>query len=514
LQSVRPIVEAPDNRAMTSRHSPASTPSLATASSAATSTPTSVSAPASSPVISSVTSGFAPLGLAEGVLANLQQLGYHSMTPIQAASLPVALAGHDLIAQAATGSGKTAAFALPLLSKLNPRWFAVQALVLCPTRELADQVTVEIRRLARAAENIKVVTLCGGIALRGQRATLEHGAHIVVGTPGRIIDHLERGYLTLEGLNTLVLDEADRMLDMGFFDDIAKVLKQTPGTQQTLLFSATYPDGIDKLARQFMRDPQRVTVAATPAANTIEQRFYEVERSNRLPTVVQLLNHFRPVSTIAFCNTKQQCKDLLTLLQAQGIQALALYGELEQRERDQVLAQFANRSCSVLVATDVASRGLDIDQLEAVINVDITPDPQVHVHRIGRTGRAGAPGLALSLASMNDMGAVGKIEQYQNAASVWHALDTLKPTGSTALTPPMACLQILGGRKEKIRPGDVLGALTSEEGGPAFVREQIGKIQVTEFCTFVAVARAVAQAACAKLQVARVKGKAVKVRIL
>ncbi len=457
---------------------------------------------------------FSSLPLSPAALANLQQLGYAEMTPIQAASLPVALAGHDLIAQAQTGSGKTAAFALALLAKLNPRWFAVQAMVLCPTRELADQVTVEIRRLARAEENIKVVTLCGGIALRGQRASLENGAHVVVGTPGRIMDHLERGYLTLEGLNTLVLDEADRMLDMGFFDDIAKVAKQCPANRQTLLFSATYPEGIEKLAKQFMREPQRVEVAAPKTESLIEQRFYEIARPTRLQTVGQLLRHFRPVSTLAFCNTKQQCKDLVTLLQTEGFQALALYGELEQRERDQVLAQFANRSCSVLVATDVASRGLDINQLEAVINVDITPDPEVHVHRIGRTGRAGASGLALSLAAMNDMGAVGKIEQYQNKPSIWHKLEELTPTGTGPLLPPMVTLQILGGRKEKIRPGDVLGALTNDEGGPAYTREQIGKIQVTEFCTFVAVTRDVADAACAKLNAGKVKGKSVRVRVM
>jgi ATP-dependent RNA helicase DbpA len=354
---------------------------------------------------------FSTLPLNPGTLANLQQLGYLEMTPIQGASMPIALAGKDLIAQAQTGSGKTAAFALTLLTNLNPRRFAVQALVLCPTRELADQVTTEIRRLARAEENIKVVTLCGGIALRGQRASLEHGAHIVVGTPGRVMDHLERGYLALDALNTLVLDEADRMLDMGFFDDIATVTQQCPAARQTLLFSATYPEGIEKLAKQFMREPMQIKVEAKQTENLIEQRFYEVTRANRLEAVALLLNHFRPVSTLAFCNTKQQCKDLVVYLQEQGFSALALYGELEQRERDQVLAQFANRSCSVLVATDVASRGLDISQLEAVINVDITPDPEVHVHRIGRTGRAGESGLALSLASMHEMGFVGKIEQ-------------------------------------------------------------------------------------------------------
>ena len=460
------------------------------------------------------TNAFATLALAPATLANLEQLGYLEMTPIQAASLPVALAGTDLIAQAKTGSGKTAAFALALLAKLNPRWFSVQAMVMCPTRELADQVTVEIRRLARAQDNIKVVTLCGGIALRGQRASLENGAHIVVGTPGRIMDHLERGYLVLDGLNTLVLDEADRMLDMGFFDDIAKVVKQTPNERQTLLFSATYPEGIEKLARQFMRTPQQIKIEAPQAQSQIEQRFYEVTRANRLETVGKLLMHFRPVSTLAFCNTKQQCKDLVDLLQQQGFNALALYGELEQRERDQVLAQFSNRSCSVLVATDVASRGLDINQLEAVINVDITPDPEVHVHRVGRTGRAGAYGLALSLASMNDMGAVGKIEQYQHFSSTWFGLETLTPDSTDPLLAPMVSLQILGGRKEKIRPGDVLGALTNDEGGPAYTREQIGKIQVTEFCTFVAVDRKIASAACAKLNAGRIKGKSVKVRMM
>ena len=454
---------------------------------------------------------FANLALSPATLANLERLGYHQMTPIQAASLPPALAGRDLIAQAQTGSGKTAAFALAALVRLNPRRFAVQTLVLCPTRELADQVAVEVRRLARAEENIKVVTLCGGVALRGQRASLEHGAHLVVGTPGRIMDHLARGYLNLEALNTLVLDEADRMLDMGFFEDMATVIKQCPTDRQTLLFSATYPEGIGKLAAQFMRDPLQITVQAPPAERLIEERHYEVTRDKRLDTVARLLNHFRPVSTLAFCNTRQQCKDLVGALQGQGFSALALYGELEQRERDQVLAQFANRSCSVLVATDVASRGLDINQLEAVINVDITPDPEVHVHRIGRTGRAGESGLALSLASLHEMGFVGRIEQYQHRESVWHPLSSLTPSGKGPLQPPMVTLQILGGRKEKIRPGDVLGALTADAG---YAREQIGKINVTEFTTFVAVQRDIALEAMHKLNAGKIKGKGVKVRLL
>ena len=455
--------------------------------------------------------GFDTLALGAAQLANLQQLGYQTMTPIQAASLPLALRGQDLIAQASTGSGKTAAFGLALLARLNPRRFAVQALVLCPTRELADQVATEIRRLARAEENIKVVTLCGGVPLRGQMLSLEHGAHIVVGTPGRVMDHLERGHLTLEALNTLVLDEADRMLDMGFFDDIATVARQCPKERQTLLFSATYPEGIAKLSAQFMKNPQQVTVQAQHSATKIAQRWYEVKDSERLHAVSLLLGHFRPESSIAFCNTKQQCRDLVAVLQAQGYSALALFGELEQRERDQVLVRFANRSCSVLVATDVAARGLDIADLAAVINVDVTPDPEVHIHRIGRTGRGDAEGLALNLVSMDEMGSVGKIEQLQGRESCWSPLAELTPTGSGPLLPPMATLQIIGGRKEKIRAGDVLGALTGEMG---FTRAQIGKINVNDFSTYVAVDRAIAAQAVQRLNSGRVKGKSVKARLV
>ena len=457
------------------------------------------------------TLGFDALPLRAATHSNLTQLGYTQMTPIQAASLHITLAGRDVIAQASTGSGKTAAFALPLVEKLDPAMQDAQALVLCPTRELAEQVTQEIRRLARAVGNVKVVTLCGGVALRGQTQSLEHGAHVVVGTPGRILDHLERGSLQLQAVKTLVLDEADRMLDMGFFDDIAKLVRQCPKDRQTLLFSATYPDGIAKLASQFMREPQTVKVQAQHDASKIRQIFYQVNESERLHAVSLILNHFRPVSTLAFCNTKQQCKDLINVLQAQGFSALALYGELEQRERDQVLVQFANRSCSVLVATDVAARGLDVHNLEAVINVDVTPDSEIHIHRIGRTGRGDAEGLALTLASMDEMGNVGKIEQLQGHESVWAPLASLTPASGGKLQPPMATLQIAGGRKEKIRAGDVLGALTGDAG---FTKEQVGKISVNEFSTYVAVERGIAHEALRRLNAGRVKGKSVKVRLL
>ena len=454
---------------------------------------------------------FATLPLPPATLENLQRLGYDAMTPIQAASLPLALAGHDLIAQAKTGSGKTAAFALALLANLNPRRFAVQSLVLCPTRELADQVTQELRRLARAEDHIKILTLCGGATMRPQLASLEHGAHIVVGTPGRILDHLERGSLKLDALNTLVLDEADRMLDMGFHDDIATVAKQCPKQRQTLLFSATYPEGIAKLAAAFMREPKEVKLAESHAKTKIRQRFFEVTEEERLHAVSLLLDHHRPVSTLAFCNTKQQCRDLVEVMRAQGFSALELHGDLDQRDRDQVLVRFANRSCSVLVATDIAARGLDIAQLEAVINVDITPDPATHTHRIGRTGRVDAEGWAFSLASADEMGAVGRIEQALGFTSEWAPLSSLTPGAGGPLRPPMQTLQILGGRKEKIRPGDVLGALTKDLG---FAAAQVGKINVNEFSTYVAVDREIAAQVQRKLSAGKVKGKTVKVRLL
>ena len=454
---------------------------------------------------------FSSLSLPPAVLENLQRLGYERMTPIQAAALPLALAGKDLIAQAKTGSGKTAAFALPLLANLNPRRFAVQALVLCPTRELAEQVTQELRRLARAEDNIKILTLCGGATMRPQIASLAHGAHIVVGTPGRILDHLSRETLLLDALNTLVLDEADRMLDMGFAEDIATVIQHCPKQRQTLLFSATYPEGVVKLATRFMRDPQQVKLTERHATTKIRQVFFEVKESERLHAVGLLLDHYRPVSTLAFCNTKQQCRDLVAVLQAQGVVALELHGDLDQRERDQVLVQFANRSCSVLVATDVAARGLDIAHLEAVINVDITPEIEVHTHRVGRTGRADEAGWAFSLASLDEMGRVGRIDEMQGIASVWQPLAELTPATTEPLRPPMATLQILGGRKEKIRAGDVLGALTKDMG---FEATQIGKINVNEFSTYVAVERAIADEAARRLNAGKVKGRAVKVRRL
>ncbi|WP_233100431.1 ATP-dependent RNA helicase DbpA [Pseudomonas putida] len=445
------------------------------------------------------------------MLANLDALGYASMTPIQAQSLPVILRGQDLIAQAKTGSGKTAAFGIGLLNPINPRYFGCQALVLCPTRELADQVAKELRRLARAEDNIKILTLCGGVSLGPQIASLEHGAHIIVGTPGRIQQHLDKGTLVLDGLNTLVLDEADRMLDMGFFDAIASIIGKTPSRRQTLLFSATYPAGIEQLAADFMRKPQQVKVESLHTDNQIEQRFIEIDPQQRLEAVTRVLGHYRPQSCVAFCFTKQQCEDVVAHLTAKGIVAQALHGDLEQRDRDQVLTMFANRSSSVLVATDVAARGLDIDGLDMVINVELARDAEIHVHRVGRTGRAGEKGIAVSLVAPAEGHRAQAIEALQKSPLRWDQLDSLKNKGGELLLPVMTTLCIAAGRKDKLRPGDILGALTGDAGIPG---KQVGKIAIFDFQAFVAVERALAKQAMQRLNSGKIKGRALKVRIL
>ncbi|MBK3749955.1 ATP-dependent RNA helicase DbpA [Stutzerimonas balearica] len=456
-------------------------------------------------------SSFSSLPLRAATQANLDALGYRQMTPIQAQSLPPMLQGKDVIAQAKTGSGKTAAFGIALLEPLNPRYFGCQALVLCPTRELADQVAKELRRLARAAGNIKILTLCGGVPIGPQIGSLEHGAHVIVGTPGRVQEHLRKATLRLDGLNTLVLDEADRMLDMGFHDAIAEIVAQTPERRQTLLFSATYPEGVEQLAARFLREPLRVEVQALHDDSQIEQRFYEIAPEQRMEAVMRLLECFRPQSCVAFCFTRQQCQELVDYLEARGIYAQPLHGDMEQRERDQVLAMFANRSLSVLVATDVAARGLDIDALDLVINVELARDPEVHVHRIGRTGRAGRKGMAASLVAPAEAHRAQAIEHLQQAPLVWHPLSSLKPRSEEPLRPPMSTLCIAAGRKEKLRPGDVLGALTGDAG---IAGDKVGKIAVFDYQTFVAIERSAADKALRRLSEGRIKGRSLKVRIL
>ena len=451
---------------------------------------------------------FSTLPLIAPLQRALTEIDYATMTPVQASSLPGILAGRDVIAQAATGSGKTAAFALGLLSALDTAAVKLQGLVLCPTRELADQVSREVRRIARFIPNVKVLTLCGGIPLRPHLASLAHEPHIVVGTPGRLLELIERDALPLHALKVLVLDEADRMLDMGFAEDIASIIERTPKQRQTLLFSATLPDDVRQVSRQFQRDPLDVTVASAEDEPAIEQVFIEVAAEEKIDALAAVLLHDRPDSAVVFCNTRQEVRAVAGELAARNFSVLSLHGELDQREREEMLVRFANRSCTVLVASDVAARGLDIADLAMVINFDMAPDPDVHTHRIGRTGRAGRRGMAVNLCSPREATRVNAIASRFDGPLQWRKLSTGAHTRKP-LVAPFVTLAVDAGRKDKLRPGDLLGALTGDAGLPATA---IGKIDVFPTRTYVAVAHGLHDQALRRLRAGKIKGRTFRVR--
>lgn len=461
------------------------------------------------------TSAFSSLNLHKDLLKNLTSLGYQKMTPVQAQSLPEMLKGKDVIAQAKTGSGKTAAFGLALLEKLQVKRFRVQSMVLCPTRELADQVATEIRKLARAVHNIKVLTLCGGTPFGPQIGSLEHGAHIIVGTPGRIEEHVIKGTLKLDDLNLLILDEADRMLEMGFEAALDNIIERTPLERQTLLFSATFPAQIQKISESIMTDPTVIKVTDTEDTPKISQQFYAVESEEERFEALRLILLANPVeSTVVFCNTKKETQAVYQNLQQDGFSVLALHGDLEQRDRDQTLLRFANKSVAILVATDVAARGLDIDSLGLVVNYHIAHDSEVHIHRIGRTGRAGAEGKAVSLFSDKERYKVGLIEDSLEQVitpALLPSADVLKNDRPQA---SMSTIQIDGGKKQKVRPGDILGALTAKGSGAEISGKDVGKINVQDIKAYVAVNKKVLKIALKKLSTGKMKGRTYKVRHL
>ncbi|MDD5276916.1 MAG: ATP-dependent RNA helicase DbpA [Methylovulum sp.] len=452
---------------------------------------------------------FSSLPLTPALLDNIKSLGYTHLTPIQAETLPHILEGRDVIAQAKTGSGKTAAFGIGLLSLLDLSHFSVQALVICPTRELADQVTKELRRLARSTQNCKVLSLCGGVPFGPQLGSLEHGVHIVVGTPGRLQEHLRKRSLHLDKLKVLVLDEADRMLDMGFEDVIRDVLSYAPRDKQTLLFSATYSDPIREMSRAFQNQPVSVSIDSRHHDSVIEQRFYQIDKATRVNALGYLLAYHRPESTVVFCNTKKDCQDVAVTLENCGFSVQALHGDLEQKHRDQILVRFANKSCSVLVATDVAARGLDIKELQAVINYELPWDAEVYIHRIGRTGRAGSKGLALSLATQQELNRVKAIEDYQASTARWDEVAPFTMGYEHRFEPPMVTLWIDGGRKNKMRPGDILGALTGDAG---LEGSEVGKIDIFDAHAYVAIKRDSADKALNRLRNGKIKGRSFNVR--
>jgi len=427
------------------------------------------------------TDNFSSLKLPDEMLKNLDNIGYKSMTEIQAESLPSILDNKDLIAKAKTGSGKTAAFGIGLLSKLDVKKFRIQSLVLCPTRELADQVARELRTLAKFQHNIKILTLCGGVSFRYQESSLKHQAHIVVGTPGRILKHLNKSSLSLEDLNMLVLDEADRMLDMGFIEEIENVMEFAPKERQTLLFSATYPDEIKELSKTILKEPVEVEVQSTETPNEISEYFYAVEKKTKVDTLVNVFSNYKPSDAIVFCNTKIECDELARDLQDLNIEALALHGDMEQYERNDVLVQFANKSCPLLVATDVAARGLDIKDLDMVVNFNVPHSTETYTHRIGRTGRAGAKGISITLYESYEL---DKLAEYKDDKKEFLESSTLKNITDFNMQAEYLTLVIEGGKKDKLRKGDILGALTADIG---LSGESIGKIDVYDRQCYVAI---------------------------
>ena len=453
---------------------------------------------------------FTDLALNPALFLGLDALGHTRMTPIQAQALPALLEGRDLIAQAPTGSGKTAAFGLSLLHRLDPTQIRLQALVLCPTRELADQVAKHVRKLATGIPNLKVLTLTGGAALAPQLASLaQHAPHVVVGTPGRVQELLRKKALDLRGIGTLVLDEADRMLDMGFEEQIREIVGKTPKDRQTLLFSATYPDSIREIAKSALREPVEVTVGDAAPQAAIEQRFVEVEPARKPAALTGLLLEHRPASCVVFCNMRKDTEEVVSSLAHLGFSALALHGDMEQRDREEVLVRFANRSCNVLVASDVAARGLDIEDLAAVINYDVPSDADTYVHRVGRTGRAGRTGLAFTLCTSRELPRTRLIEERIGEALRWDKplLAALRPGSAPAAST--VTLRIDAGKTDKLRPGDIVGALTGDAG---LAGDAVGKIDVFPTRSYVAIARNQAERALSRLQAGKIKGRKFRVR--
>ena len=461
---------------------------------------------------------FGELPLTGELLEVVGSLGFTQPTPIQEQAIPVLLKGSDLIGQSQTGSGKTAAFALPILHQIDLGFRDIQNLILCPTRELAAQVARDIRRLGRGHKGLQVLVLAGGEPARPQREAIERGVHIVVGTPGRVLDHILRGNLNMTYLKTLVLDEADRMLDMGFAEEVNEILQATPGTRQTVFFSATFPPEIKAWSRKYQLEPVHIRIAeAQETKPTIKQCMLAAEKDEKTRVLLRVLKTM-PGTAIVFCNQKATVAELLSELQASDIPAAALHGDLEQRDRDRVLAMFRNGSRRVLLATDVAARGLDIANLDMVICYNVPHEVASYTHRIGRTGRAGQSGLAISLATEVERQRLAEFSRTEQFEIELVRLEQLqqqraKPAARDERdAPAMQTLYISGGRKDKLRPGDILGALTGEAGG--FTASSIGKIEIHDKFSYVAVAKSQAANAVQKLKAGKIKGRKFLVKLV
>jgi len=448
---------------------------------------------------------FSTLKISDKNRENLHSLGFTQMTPIQEKSLPSILDGKDVIAKAKTGSGKTVSFGLGVLNNLDMSRFRIQSIILCPTRELAGQVAKTLKDLARFEHNIKILTLTGGVPHKPQVHSLSHQAHILVGTPGRILKHLQEENFSADEINTLVLDEADRMLDMGFSEDINLIIDFLPQKRQTMLFSATYPDTIETLSKSILQNPLKIEVESTHNENIITQKFYEVQPQQKSALVTKLFEKNQK-SVIIFCNTKVQCNELADYLEEIEIEPLVLHSDLDQKDRDETLILFSNKSYPVLIATDVASRGLDIEDVDLVINYDLPFDFEVYTHRIGRTARAGKNGLAVSF--VDDLGHFEDLKDFFDKEYELLNIANIQNKDDVFLSYEFSSLYINGGKRHKLRAGDILGALTA---GIGLDKNDIGKINILPTCSYVAIKNAVYKKAYDGLNSNKMKNKQYKI---
>ena len=445
---------------------------------------------------------FKELSLPSEVLTNLTSLGYTHPTPIQEKAIPLIIQGKDIIAKAKTGSGKTLGFALPLILKLDEDEHFPQALIIAPTRELSEQIAGECRKLAQYKKDVKIITLYGGTSLTKQVASLEKGADIIVGTPGRLLDHFSRETIHLGQIKTLILDEADRMLDMGFADDILKLVSNLPKQRQSLLFSATYPENIDKLTKVILKNPIEIKIESEQEKIDIKEYVYSVDNKDK--ALITTLQHFQPSLAIIFCNTKAKTVEVSDMLDEKGFDVATLNGDLEQYERQEMLLQFANSSLPILVATDLAARGLDIKDVDIVINYDVPMKSEEYTHRIGRTGRANKSGLAVSLCDEYGLQKLSEIKPALKSTTI----NDLRPNKNFYLQSSVATICIDGGKKKKIRAGDILGTLCKDIG---IENKKIGKINVYATHSYVAIDKSVIKKAFNGLKNGKIKGKKLRV---
>lgn len=517
---------------------------------------------------------FDELDLYPQVLRAIAEMGFEEATPIQSQAIPVVMSGADVIGQAQTGTGKTASFGIPVLHKVNPNSRKTQVLILSPTRELAIQVADEIRKLAKYMHGVKVLPIYGGQEINRQIKALKGGAQIIIGTPGRIMDHLRRNTIRCEEVNTIVLDEADEMLNMGFREDIETILEYIPTEdRQTILFSATMPKPILEITKKYQHNAVTIKVVKKElTVPSIEQYYYDVKRRDKVEVLTRLLDYYDPKLSLVFCNTKRMVDELTEKLQGRGYFAEGLHGDLKQTQRDRVMNGFRNGKTEILIATDVAARGIDVDDVEAVFNYDIPQDDEYYVHRIGRTGRAGKAGRAFTfikgkevyklkdimrycktkikampIPSSDDiaqikvekvMEEIGRIIDEENlrdmidlleqqinesdytamdiaAAFLKQALGYIRldndkedDFGDTGAEQGMVRLFINIGKKDRIRPGDILGAIAGESGMPG---KLVGEIDMYDRYTFVEVPREYGKEVLEAMKNVKIKGRFINV---